>query len=83
VQPHKSLLLLAPLSLQAASASAQQHNEMMMQMQPGADRMKVAIRSPADGATITGDKIGLQVATTGFSSRCDLAGTAPSYRGCD
>jgi hypothetical protein len=75
VQPHQSLLLLAALGLPAASASAQQHNEMMMQMQPGADRMKVAIRSPADGAKIADDKIALQVATTGFSSRCDLAGT--------
>jgi hypothetical protein len=75
VQPHKSLLLLAALAFPTASALAQQHDEMMMQRQPGADCMKVAIRSPADGAAITSDKIALQVATTGFKSRCDLAGT--------
>jgi hypothetical protein len=75
VQPYKSLLLLAALTLPAASAFAQQHEEMAMEMQPGADRMKVTVKSPADGSTITGDKVTLQVATAGFKNRCDLAGT--------
>jgi hypothetical protein len=73
--PRKTLLVLAALGLPTASAFAQQHEEMAMEMQPGADRMRVAIKSPTDGSTITGDKIALQVATAGFKDRCDLAGT--------
>jgi hypothetical protein len=75
VQTRKSLLVLAALALPTARAVAQQHEEMAMQMQPGADRMKVTIKSPGDGSAITGDKIALRVATTGFNNRCDLAGT--------
>ncbi len=75
MQPRKSLLVLAALTLPTASAFAQQHEEMAMEMQPGADRMKVTVKSPADGSTITGDKLTLQVATAGFKNRCDLAGT--------
>jgi hypothetical protein len=75
VQRHIALLALAAFSLPKAGAFAQQHEEMAMEMQPGADRMKVAIKSPTDGSTITGDKITLQVATAGFTNRCDLAGT--------
>jgi hypothetical protein len=75
VQPRKSLLVLAALTLPTASAFAQQHEEMAMEMQPGADRMKVTVKSPADGSTITGEKLTLQVATAGFKNRCDLAGT--------
>ena len=47
---------------------------MQMEMQPGADRMKVSVRSPSDGSKVTGDKVTLHVATTGFTNRCDLAG---------
>ena len=75
MQPRKSLLVLAALALPTARALAQQHEEMAMEMQPGADRMKVTVTSPADGSTITDDKITLQVATAGFKRRCDLAGT--------
>lgn len=70
----QSLLLLAALACPAASALAQEHEHMQMEMQPGADQMKVSVRSPSAGSTITGDKVTLQVATTGFTSRCDLAG---------
>src|SRR5262250_147362 len=48
---------------------------MAMEMQPGADHMKITISSPADGSTIASDRLALQVATAGFKSRCDLAGT--------
>ena len=75
MRTRKSLLVTALLTFPAASAVAQQHEEMAMEMQPGADRMKVAITSPADGTTITGDRLTLHVATAGFQSRCDLAGT--------
>jgi hypothetical protein len=47
---------------------------MEMHMQPGADRMRVSVQSPPDGSRITGDKVTLQVAATGFQERCDLAG---------
>ncbi len=68
-----SLLLLAALVIPRAAA-AQQHQEMQMEMQPGADRMKVALKSPTDGIRITEDTVALQVATSGFQNRCDLAG---------
>lgn len=72
--PRETLLVLAALGLPTASAFAQ-HEELAMEMQPGADRMKVTVKSPADGGTITGNKLTLQVAVTGFTIRCDLAGT--------
>lgn len=70
----RPLLVLAALTLPAGSAVAQEHDQMQMEMQPGADQMKVSVRSPADGSKITGDKVTLQVTTTGFKSRCDMAG---------
>ncbi len=45
-----------------------------MQMQPGAEKMKVAIKSPADGAKVTENTVKLTVAATGFDLTCDLAG---------
>jgi hypothetical protein len=74
VQPTKPLLVLAALTFATQIAGAQQHEHMQMEMQPGADQMKVSVRSPADGARITGDNVTLEVATAGFKSRCDLAG---------
>lgn len=76
---HTTLVLLAILALPTARAFAQ-HEDMAMHMQPGADRMKVAIKSPADGSTISGDRLTLHVATTGFADRCDLAGTPSRTR---
>jgi hypothetical protein len=73
VQPTKPLLL-AVLAFATQTAGAQQDAHMQMEMQPGADRMKVSVRSPADGARITGDNLTLEVATAGFKNRCDLAG---------
>jgi len=75
-----SLLVLAALVFPAAGAVAQEHEHMQMEMQPGADQMKVSVRSPSDGSKITGDNVTLQVATTGFTNRCDLAGK-PVQRG--
>ena len=46
-----------------------------MMMQPGAENMKVTIVSPADGAKITANTVAVQVQTTGFTSKCDGAGT--------
>lgn len=44
-------------------------------MQPGAENMKVAVLSPADGTVVTGNTVGVQVQTTGFTSTCDGAGS--------
>jgi hypothetical protein len=74
VQPTKPLLVLAALTFASHIAGAQQHEQMQMEMQPGADRMKVSVRSPTDGARITDNNVTLEVATTGFENRCDLAG---------
>ena len=72
----RAVALVSNLALPPASAAAQQpeHEEMAMMMQPGADRMHVAIRSPADGSKLTGNEVVVQVATSGFQDRCDLAG---------
>jgi hypothetical protein len=80
VHAQPTLLILAALTIPMVGAAAQQHGEMQMEMQPGAERMKVALQSPTDGSTITGDKIPLQVAVTGFQTRCDLAGK-PNQQG--
>ncbi len=45
-----------------------------MPMQPGAEKMKVAITSPANGTTITGNEVTLKVSATGYDLTCDLAG---------
>jgi len=74
--------LLVSLASPLVSAVAQkpedgkkmEHGEMEMMMQPGADRMHVAIKSPAEGSKTTTDKLPVQVATAGFQDRCDLAG---------
>ena len=75
MESRTSLLVLAALSIPLAGAQAQQHEEMQMHMQPGADRMKVSVQSPPDGSKITSDKVTLRLAATGFQERCDLAGT--------
>jgi hypothetical protein len=74
--------LLVTLASPLASAAAQQpehgkemeHGAMEMMMQPAADRMHVAIKSPAEGSRITSSELPIQVATTGYQDRCDLAG---------
>ncbi|MBI5283974.1 MAG: hypothetical protein HY874_02680 [Chloroflexi bacterium] len=54
----------------AASAATPE----MMPMQPGAEKMKLAIVSPANGAIITANEVTLDVTATGFDLTCDLAG---------
>ncbi len=60
-------LLVAPI----AKAHGQ---EMGMMMQPGADKMKVSVLSPAEGIRITANALQLRVKTTGFHSSCATAG---------
>ncbi len=57
-----------------ATADASTATPAMMPMQPGADKMKVAITSPANGAVITANEVTLDIAATGFDLTCDLAG---------
>ncbi len=45
-----------------------------MPMQPGAEKMKVSVTSPANGATVTGNEVVLKVSATGYDLACDLAG---------
>lgn len=78
----RSMPLLVALASPLASVAAQQpehgkemkHGEMEMMMQPGADRMHVAIKSPRESSKITSNELPVQVATAGFEDRCDLAG---------
>ncbi len=55
VESRTYLLVLAALSIPMASALAQQHEEMEMHMQPGADCMRVSVQSHTNGSKITGD----------------------------
>ncbi len=48
--------------------------EEAMMMQPGAENMKVAIDSPADGTKVTDNEVMLNVSATGFDLTCALAG---------
>src|SRR5689334_14555439 len=75
-------MLSAPLLIVACGGSAatsrsspNPSGEHAMMMQPGAENMKVSILSPADGAVVTGNTVGVQVQTTGFTSKCNGAGT--------
>lgn len=56
---------IAPAPTAAAAA---------MQMQPGAEKMKVSITSPQDGARVTDNSVRLQVVAVGYDLTCDLAG---------
>src|SRR5260370_17004040 len=47
---------------------------MMMQMPPYAKDMKISITSPTNGIKVTDNAITLQVAVTGYTSTCALAG---------
>lgn len=57
-----------------ASAPASPAAGQAMPMQPGAEKMKVAITSPANETTVTGNEVTLKVAATGYDLTCDLAG---------
>ena len=63
----------SPASSEKMSPMASGQEAMMMQ--PGAENMKLAILSPADGTKVTGNLVGVQVQTTGFTSTCSGAGT--------
>ena len=69
----KCLVAVGVLAVPGASLVAQGH-DMPMQMQPGAERMKVSIQSPADGSRIAANTVRLRVATTGFHDSCGQAG---------
>ena len=45
-----------------------------MPMQRGAEKMKVTISSPSNGAKVTANDVTLKVGATGFDLTCDLAG---------
>jgi hypothetical protein len=75
------LLLLAcgganQASRPAATPKPGQSEQAAMPLPPWASSMKVAIQSPTGGAKITGNQLPLQVSFSGFTSSCDLAGTA-------
>jgi hypothetical protein len=66
-----------PAKQPSAASSAQPTTttgQMAMELPPGAERMKVAIAAPADGATVTANQLTLKVATSGYDDTCDLAG---------
>jgi len=46
----------------------------MIQLPPYAKDMKITIASPASGTKVTTNSVTLQVAVTGYTSTCDLAG---------
>jgi hypothetical protein len=87
--PLRTATLLAVLALLAAAcggksqpagtatgggAKATTTTQMAMGLPPGAEHMKVAITSPADGAKVTANQLTLRVATSGYTDTCDLAG---------
>jgi hypothetical protein len=87
--PLRTATLLAILALLAAAcggksqsagtatgggAKATTTTQMAMELPPGAEHMKVAITAPADGATVTANQVTLNVATSGYTDTCDLAG---------
>lgn len=51
-----------------------------MEMQPGAENMKVAISSPASGTMVTANQVALQVSLSGYQPTCDQAGK-PNQQG--
>jgi len=63
-----------PVSATATTAAASAATPAAMPMQPGAEKMKVTVSSPANGAKVTANEVTLDVAATGFDLTCDLAG---------
>jgi hypothetical protein len=45
-----------------------------MALPPGAENMRVAVSSPADGTKITDNTLSLAVTSSGYNDTCDLAG---------
>jgi hypothetical protein len=63
-----------PRKQPAAGAKPTSTTEAAMELPPGAERMKVAVTAPADGATVTANQLTLKVAVSGYTDTCDLAG---------
>ena len=61
----------APTHSAAASPAAA---DKAMEMQPGAEKMKATITSPANGTKVTANEVTLKVATNGYDLTCNLAG---------
>ena len=87
--PLRTVTLLAVLVLGAAAcagkskpagraagggAQATTTTQMAMAMPAGAEHMKVAITTPADGVRVTADQVTLKVSTSGYTDTCNLAG---------
>jgi hypothetical protein len=70
----KSPITQATQAAAPTTAAASAATPEMMPMQPGAEKMKVAISSPANGAKVTSNEVTLDVVATGFDLTCDLAG---------
>jgi len=71
----KWMSLAGALATYGTAVGAQDvKHEMGMMMQPGASGMKIAVRSPAAGSKVTGNRVRLQVTTNGFRESCALAG---------
>jgi hypothetical protein len=83
MQSHRLIasILSVPLFIAACggSSTAQQSpkpsGEEAMMMQPGAENMKVAILSPANGTKVTANTVNVQVQVSGFTLTCNGAGT--------
>lgn len=58
----------------AAQPTATGPAQTAMPLQAGAQSMKVSITSPANGTKITGNSVTLDVAHSGYTFSCDLAG---------
>ncbi len=61
-------------STPSAAPTAHPTETPMMQMPPYAMNMKIQVTSPQTGALVTGNSVTLQVAVSGYTSTCALAG---------
>src|SRR5260370_19469483 len=64
----------SPSTTGPAAAPSPTHAPMMMNLPPYAKDMKVSITSPANGTKVTANTLTVQVATTGYTPTCALAG---------
>ena len=64
----------SPSTTSPAAAASPTHPPMMMNLPPYAKDYKISITSPATGAKVTANTVTLQVATTGYTPTCALAG---------
>jgi hypothetical protein len=64
----------APSRPRASAPSQTPTSAAAMPLPPGAENMKVAITSPADGTKVTDNAVTVRVSTSGYDDTCDLAG---------